>query len=470
MLLSMRRGEAEPFRLLTSDDFEPARPLSISALENREGRKLPVISRHTHYQLYTGKQSKLELAQFTVRGEQEGVEFTWNGESRPLSELPKRIALPTEGDTGLSFTCRNGEPLTLPAESRDRQDAAVPVPAGIFLKLWLPATLYDHETLDGQAEIRSKLPEAIDITFSLRSIADAPVILRQERKTLPLPAKPDERFDRSAPDLSLKLPLAFRGAPLRKTETYELMLEMPGFRFDRRKIRIVPVGADLKLTATSEGLIDGEGNHVILLQHRPTLAELRNWELLRKLDDELHKDRKLLVIAEDFGTGERSFSHQLGLNLKASGHELDFVPAPSEPSMLPAMIAASWPRISASDATSALLLLPCPAHLAGIEPWLRDRYISALLEKLKANPNIRRVTLAALPGPEPLRAESAELASALRRLAREYNTNALDLRAPLEELLNTDASYQYPGSLNEYSIHPAGVADKIASILSKMLY
>ena len=471
MLLSMRRGENEPFRLLTSDDFEPARPLGISALENRKGRKLPVINRHAHYQLYTGKQSKLELAQFTVRGEQEGVEFTWNGsDSRPLSELPKRIALPTRGNTGLAFTCKNGEPLMLPVESRDRQDAVVPVPADIFLKLWLPATLYDHETLDGQAEICSKLPEAIDITFSLRSIADAPTILQQERKTLSLPAKPDERFDRFAADLSLKLPLTFRGTPLRKTETYELTLEMPGLQFDSRKIRIVPVGADLKLTATPEGLIDGEGNRAILLQHRPTLAELRNWELLRKLDDELRKDRKILVIGEDFGTGEMSFSHQLELNLKASGRELDFVPAPSEPSPLPAMIAASWPRISASDATSALLLLPCPSHLAGTEPWLRDRYISALIEKLKANPNIRQVTLAALPGPESLRAESAELASALRRLAREYNTNALDLRPPLEELLKSAITYQRPGSLNEYTTHPAGAADKIASILSKMLH
>ena len=63
-----------------------------------------------------------------------------------------------------------------------------------------------------------------------------------------------------------------------------------------------------------------------------------------------------------------------------------------------------------------------------------------------------------------------ELASALRRLAREYNTNALDLRPPLEELLKSAITYQRPGSLNEYTTHPAGAADKIASILSKMLH
>ncbi len=471
LTLSMRQGSTGDFRLLRYEDFEPAPPLALQAIESRSGRKLPIIERQSHYQLHTGKQSKAELVQFRVKSQAEEVAFTWNGSTpRTVFELPRRFALPTRGGSGLIFLCDRNNPLALLAEGQDREAVAVSIPAEVFLKLWIPETLYDDEVVEGQVEIRSKLPEAIDLEYQLHSESETAQLLQPTRKRLELPAKTDERFDQFSPDIMLKLPLEFRGATLSDPETWEVELAMPGLQFDRQRFQVVPVGANLELKASSRGLVNAKGDPIILLLHRPTLAEMRSGELWRKLDEKLHVSHKLMVIAEDYGVGKDLFSSHLERRLTEVGSLLEFVAIPSDSgNSLPELIASSWSKVAETDATSVLVILPCPAHLTGVEPWQRDRYIAALIERIKLNPNIRQVILSALPGLPEQQPEYDKLLDTLRHQAREYGIDALNLELLLSDLLSQAGAYQVSGRDGEYETHPVGVVAEIADILYKAL-
>ena len=116
-------------------------------------------------------------------------------------------------------------------------------------------------------------------------------------------------------------------------------------------------------------------------------------------------------------------------------------------------------RIAASDADRAVLILPCLRHMGTLEPWMRDRYIAVLLEKLRANRKLHAVYLS--PGPAAPGEEDATggLLDSLRRLAREYDVQLLE---PLP-------ASPAPAAGAERTTHTAGELTPLFDVLKRKL-
>ena len=157
--------------------------------------------------------------------------------------------------------------------------------------------------------------------------------------------------------------------------------------------------------------------------HRPKLSDIRNWELPRKIGDELVPCRKLLMIAESIDGFAATAGEQLQIK---ENQTIEFVPFRDSEVPLRDNLPELLDRIGSSTADHAILFLPCLYHMGTIEPWMRDRYIAAILEKLRRNRKLHAIYL--IPAPVRPGEEEAqrELQKSLRRLAREYDVQLLE--------------------------------------------
>lgn len=193
-------------------------------------------------------------------------------------------------------------------------------------------------------------------------------------------------------------------------------LAVTGFTFDRRRLTIVPVASGRNFEELA-----GEDGAVLVLR-RPKLSDIRNWELPRKIGEELIPYRRLLVIGEAADGVAETASEAF----KSKKQTVEFVPYDDSENPLESSLFRLLDRIAVSDADRAMLILPCLRHMGTLEPWMRDRYIAVLLEKLRANRRLHAVYLS--PGPAASGEEDATggLLDSLRRLAREYDVQLLE--------------------------------------------
>lgn len=453
-------GQGE-FRLLNNEDFVPAPELHPQKLETAAGEELPLLLRSGRCQIFSDKRTSFELQHIELLNDAaKRLDFLAGTRRIPARELPATIAVATEKTAGesLRFLDPAGKYPELPVTPIGRPETMLPVPPDLSLKLWLPAFLYDRETLTGTVEIASKLP--VPCTVELK-IAERNGETRTE--TISLPGKADGRIERFTPDILHKLPLPLDGKDSSAERVFELTLSIPGFEFARETIRVVPPRGLRQLVHTPEGLRDGDGARVILLLHHPTLGERRRWELPKKLAGELKPERKYLVIGEEFG----EFVPELTRRLAAEGKELEFLPLTGNNLPLFESLPQLWHAIPRSTADRVLVLLPCRRHYSSQEGWERERNLAALLEKLKANPAIDRITLARLP--EPGEEMEADLEAMLNRLVREFGVEYLDL-SETRPLLEAPGAFEIPGRQGESSLHPAGAAPELARILAGKLH
>ena len=122
----------------------------------------------------------------------------------PAAQLPATVAVAASGgESALRFLDPEGKLPAFPVTPSNRPDTMLPAPPDVTMKLWLPAILYDHETMPATVEIASKLPVPCTVKLNITE-RGGQELLSQE---IPLPGKLDGRIERFTPDVIHKLPL-----------------------------------------------------------------------------------------------------------------------------------------------------------------------------------------------------------------------------------------------------------------------
>lgn len=404
-------GEGE-FQLLAAEHFIPAHAGIPVGLCGRDNRAYPLVSRRGHYVMDTGKREFTPVEGFRFLSPTSELEWSIGGsEFRPAEEFPPMVVLSREPEKQLRFRYAGKSETELPVLYSDYRADLVDLTADLSLRFWAPIAVYEDEELPVTIETMSRLP------FDVRAVLDIGLSGEHlERRSIDLPGKADERFHRAAADVSRKETVTLRPDALRNAETLEVGLMIGGFEFDRKRLSIVRVSSE----AGFEEL--REKGPLALVLHRPKLSDIRNWELPRKIGEELLPGKKVLVIGEPADGAEAL----LGYRLEMKKQELEFLPYDETETPLESSLLRLLDRIGTSSADRAVLMLPVLGRMGTLEPWMRDRYIAVLLERLKSNRNLRTIFLAPgtiHPGEEK---EAAELLTSLRRLAREYGVPLLE--------------------------------------------
>ncbi len=470
LTLRMRNVAGGDFQLLNAEEFAPAPPGRPRELVSRDGKRYPLVMRRNHFLFHTGKQERSELEEFRFLTPVEELDYRRGDLSGKATDLPPVLVLPHDEESGLEFHFRTAPEIKLPVHPEKYAEDRIPLYPDLRIDLWLPRFLYDDETLEGAVETGSRLPVAIDAELSIRP--------EQFNSSFPerlipvtLPAKADERFDRFSQDVIRKFPLPLPGGGVERSLELTFQLSVFGFEFDRKEVKFLRAADAKNLVATPEGIFDREGRRIVLLLHRPTLAELRNWELPRKINNELHPTRKILVIAPDFGSGENRFGFRVEENLKQRGFAASFLSWRNDENPLMNTLPELFDAIESQNADTVLLVTPDLQALSAVESWERDRALAALIEKLRSNPALRHLKLAVFPAASDEDGDrEREVLDSLRRLAREYDVDVLDIASGLRATLPEDGSAFKPeNSTGEQSRYPVSRAAELAESFSARL-
>ena len=202
-----------------------------------------------------------------------------------------------------------------------------PIDPAVDMTLWAPLFLYDDESLELTREIRSRIPAPIRLELDetkRTTAADGTETEERSRETIPLPEFRLASFDRFAQDLSMKESFTLDGAALAQSPLDLCWTAgIPGFVFDSAEFAVVPV-RDLKdFTVGADGLYDRDGKRrIVPLLHRPTMHELRAWELPKTIAAGLSPVRTVLAAAED----RDGFGDALKAEFEKHGIKLEFFP------------------------------------------------------------------------------------------------------------------------------------------------
>lgn len=412
MTVRMRPAGEGEFQLLAAENFTPARVGVPVGLSGRDNREYPLVSRRGHYVMYTGKRDFTPVEGF--RFLTPPAETEWRiGDSgfRPATEFPPMVVLSRAPDKQLSFRFAGKPGTELPVLYSDYRADLVDLNADLSLRFWAPVAVYEDEELPVTVETMSRLPFAVRAELDIGLPGGV-----RERRSIDLAGKADERFHRAAADIYHKETVTLRPDALRNTETLEVGLSVGGFEFDRKQLAVARVSSGAGFEALA-----GKGQLALVL-HRPKLSDIRNWELPRKIGEELLPGKELLLIGEAAVGAESLAAYRLDMKQQ----KLDFLPYDDTETPLESSLYRLLDRIGTSSADRAVLMLPVLRRMGALEPWMRDRYLAVLLERLKSNRQFRTVFLSpgtVYAGEEK---EAAELLSSLRRLSREYGVQLLE--------------------------------------------
>ncbi len=419
MTVRMRPAGEGEFQLLSAEDFSPSRIASPVKLAGKK-HDFPLIQRRGHYLFYTGKRDFVPIESF--RPLAAAAELEWReGDSasvRSIDLLPPAIVLSREPAKRLHFRFAGQAETELPVLFTDYRADLVALRPDLSLRLWNPPAVYEDETLPLTVEATSRLPFGVDAELDFY---DGEKLL--DTKSITLPGKQDERFHRAVADISQKAVTVLDSMMLRKGLQLEVRLRIGDFEFDRKRLMVHPVSAPSGWDAAAAA------DSSVLVLRRPTLGDVRNWELPKKIGEQLLPGRKILWISEDAaGLGE-----MLQERTAEKKQELEFVTYDATETPLESSMYRLLDAIEQSRADRIVLALPCLHHLGTLEPWMRDRYIAALLEKLRTGNTLRTIYLA--PGASRTEdiAGQEELLTALRRLAREYGIVLLEPGSSIPE-------------------------------------
>jgi hypothetical protein len=407
MIAKMRSPLDQDFQLLSAaENFTPARAAYPIELVNRDDVHFPLIMRRNHDLMYTDKRSYTPIESFDFLTLPETLEWSFGGKPfRPIDELSPTVIPGDTPESRLAFR-QIGHPETkLEVFNSGYRKDMVSLRPDLQLKLWSAPIMYDDEELTFLVESISRLPLEIEAFLNIK-IDGKPQELRRVR----LPAKPDERFNRAAANIYRKDTVSLP-PPLNSEKTIEVKLSVEKFQFDRKLLRVLPIASD-NLAEKADA------DNIVLVLKRPKLSDVRTWELPRKIGNELAPYNKLLVIGEPLAGLGKAADETLKTKENQS---IELVSFAGSETPLQTDLLKLLDRIGNSDADRVALILPCLYHTGTLEPYLRERYIAALLGKLRSNSAFHAIYL--IPGPvHPGEEElSDRFMSSLRRLAREYD-------------------------------------------------
>ena len=322
-----RPGDAD-FSLLTERDFSPAPPVRVLKLEDRDGGTYPLYRQDIRFILHIDKTRHAALRELTpLNNASAGCRIAVDG------------VIDAESQTffAVSDDCPEAELRLIPPENsglsqmifrvKQPDKRFFPIDPAVNMTLWAPVFLYDDETLEYTREIRSRIPVplVIELDEVKRTVAvDGAEKEERMREAVSLPEFNQASFDRFAQDLSLKTSFPLEGIALAKQPLYlSWTAGIPGFVFDSVDFAVVPVKKMEDFTVGADGLYDRDGKRrIVPLLHRPTMHELRAWELPKTIAAGLTPVRTVLVTAED----RDRFGEALKVEFEKHGIKLEFFP------------------------------------------------------------------------------------------------------------------------------------------------
>ncbi len=381
------------FAMLNSENFASYPEAKPLALVNRDGGKYPLITKRSYYVLFTGKRERSDMQQYTfIDPAINSVTYHWG--DRTGTPAPDQIFIVPQQAGAMKFDAAGF--LTLSDNFYYSSGDSVAVNPDLHLKLWLGDFVYDNEVLPFEIEAVSKLPLDMACVLKVKPSA-AKGVMAPRSIDFTIAGKADERHLKYSSDSVKKFAMELDGTRFDGPQTLEFVLTSAGYDFDREEVKAVRVTEAGDFMCTPFGYVDGEGNRLLLVLHPPTLSEIREWELPRKVSDNLGFNRKTLVIGEDHGP------------MIAGDEKITYL---NEPYTLRRSLPLLLAEIGKNNCGRAVLTIPCREHLAGMENWEIVRYMSALIEKLRANPAVRQIEL---------RVSDQELQGLLAPLGRMYD-------------------------------------------------
>ena len=321
-----RPGDAD-FVLLTERDFSPAPPVRMLKLEDRDGGRYPLFRQDARYVFHLDKMRRAALRELTALNEASaGCRIAVDGKVFPPEQV--FFATPDDFEAKLELIPPDGSRL-LPVAFRVKpvDKRFFPIDPAVRLTLWAPLFLYDDETLELTREIRTRIPVALPLELEemkTTAMGNGMKVSETSRETLPMPEFNLSGFDRFAQDIEQKQSLPLDGAEMARSPLdLAWTAGIPGLAFDSAGIRVVPVAELEDFTVGKDGLYDFDGKRrIVPLLHRPTLHELRAWELPKTIASRLKPVKTVLTAAED----REGFGEALKSEFKRHGVELEFFP------------------------------------------------------------------------------------------------------------------------------------------------
>ena len=319
--LSWRKKGEGKFRLMSEDDFAPASPVEPLQLLSRKGEKFPLVRRNDSLALFTAKHNPYSLDHYDVLN-QDQFAYHWELNGEKIDSSVNYFALKTLTEPVLRIVPDpNSGFSAFDIPRKERVGDKAPLRPDLSMKIWSPYFLYDDEYGGITLEINSGLP--VDyIAFLKAEVQGQNPYMSSFREPIRIAAMPMEHDDRFARNQIAKKYFHIDGKGIEHRFAADFSIAIPDLEFDSCGIAVCPVSELPDTLSTSgEGLCDEHGRKVLVLLHRMSLHEVRAWELLRKIENELRPVTRLLVVSENFN----GLKEKLEKRLKKRNIELEFV-------------------------------------------------------------------------------------------------------------------------------------------------
>jgi hypothetical protein len=422
-----KKPGSDDFTVLSWDDFAPAWPCRPVAMQERERGDMPLLREHIQYDFFTGKNEKLEWRDISVISRPEAEEpstVTWLVNGVPVF-AGRRTPLILKKDDLFGAMTGSYPPVRL-LWLREYKGDKPWLHAEVDLKAHLPDFIYDDEELQLFIEVSSGLPVESRSILSVTPGSANSMFASAEREIV-IPARREMQEGAYAADGTFKYPVLLKGRELKGGLEVTFSLRAPGLTFAERRLRFIPADRLPGLALDAAGNFrDDSGAWVVPVLHRPTLNELRSWELPVKIKNHVMAKSRMLFIGDDPG----GFKEELERALNGKKLELTFIDWSRQGAPLsrmrhdfPALLSA----IPQCRADVAVIVPAADDLLGNIPPRSQARQLGALLQVLRANSNIQTIYLCT-PVPIPGReAAEAALTEKLYRLARDFGVEVINL-------------------------------------------
>lgn len=468
-------GSTAPFEILKEENFYPAAPARIIDCRSKAGLRYPVVLRNDGYSLFPGKDERLLLDRYRLVFP-EKMSFQWEIDSRLYPDdftalvlkdyqTPAVRLIPDDPSFGAIPVTRYEREIDKVSVRTDLSQ--IPVIPDVMLKIWTPQFLFDDEILDFFIEVRSRIPLAMKVDLSQKP--DQPNTVFPERSDLlDVPPMLMEYSDRFASDVMIKRNVKADGSRIKTPVNVDYSVSVPEFTFDKKRISVIPVEKITGMKTDRDGLVTPDGRRLVPLLHRPTLNDLRAWELPRLIGKEFSQIKKVFIVAEEFGT----FRYELESRFAALGIATEFFawgtsPGESGNPMLESM-GPLLRKIKATDADAGLVVMPSYAKRLNVSVREDSRIAAFVVELMRRHSKIREVKLTApVPAPERLNTAANEkrLTDELQGMTRSYEVEVIGLSLPTSPGTDSEALHFGSGGDENENLRPVKYADGMAETI-----
>jgi hypothetical protein len=321
--LAWKNAEETEFRILDKDDFSPAYPTEYIC-ENKQNNEIPIITfdKIGYFLLEDGV--KANWIHCRVEGDNHESDLEWVVDKTVISNSRSGNFLQlSNSENKLTLTSKSGKFDDVIIDFPPIDENAKHTEPDLDVKIWTPSFIYDNEFLDMDIELVSGLERSTDILF--KTTLSKPVsFIKEGIRNINLKGRGDLDTSRFSPASRKKEHIDIIGSELENGLDVSFYMMIPPLVFSKQSVKFAPVLDCEDAVETVDGLLDSKGRRIIPILHRPDLAEKRTWSLSKNIVNKLYLPRKLMVVADNFGTEKVSIKDSLGKKLKQQKVELEF--------------------------------------------------------------------------------------------------------------------------------------------------